>query len=309
MGARQKIHKGKTWRPLAAVSLFLLLIFLLLGFCFSQRILFNENNAYEHLEYMVKLGPRVSDSLALRAAEKYISTHLEKYRFTVKEMPFEADTPSGKVPMKNILAMRPGRSETVLVLAAHYETKKFSDFSFVGANDGASGTAVLLELARVLPEKTGNLSLWLAFFDGEESFGTWSDRDGLYGSRNFVKVLGQRGDLRKIEAMILLDMVGDRKLNITRDCNSTPWLRKLMIETGRELKIEAYLKGRETGIDDDHIPFLMAGVPALDVIDMDYAYWHTKDDTLDHVSKESLGIVGSLVERMIEKLDRASRQK
>jgi glutaminyl-peptide cyclotransferase len=306
MGKGKNIRKARSWHLIMIFLIAFLLISLLLGFLSSPRILFNENKAFEHLTYMVKLGPRTSGSPALRESQKYIEASLEKFGFMVKELPFDAATPLGKVPMKNILGSRQGRNENVLLLAAHYETKKFTEFTFVGANDGASGTAVLLELARILPERTKNLTLMLAFFDGEESFGPWSESDGLYGSRNFVETMGREGTLQKVRAMILLDMVGDESLSINRDCNSTPWLEKLMQDTAHELRLDAYFGGREIGIDDDHIPFIMAGVPALDIIDMDYACWHTRDDDLRHVRKESLGIVGSVVERMVEKLEGAS---
>ena len=201
-----------------------------------------------------------------------------------------------------------GRTERVIVLAAHYETKLERNFQFLGANDGGSGAGLLLALAPILAKQTYNHTIWLVFFDGEEAFEEWSEDDSLYGSRHLVEKLKASGELSKIGALLLVDMVGDRDLDIRRETNSTPWLTDLVWGVAKRLGHERNFLPISSPVDDDHFPFLKAGVPAVDLIDFNYGpgnrYWHTAEDTLDKVSAQSLGTVGEVLLEAIAELDR-----
>ena len=179
----------------------------------------------------------------------------------------------------------PGTSPGRIILASHYDTKLFREFRFVGASDGGSSTAGLLELARVLKDASRAFTIELLFLDGEEAVVEWTATDHTYGSRYYVRRGAQGGTLADIKALILLDMIGDRDLNIRREANSTPWLTDIIWSAGAPLGHgRHFLPTRPTPIEDDHLPFLEAGVPAVDIIDLDYSAWHTADDTLDAVS-------------------------
>jgi len=272
---------------------------------------FSGERAFEHVRRLVELGPRPVGSEAHARMRAYIVAELKAYGLSVRTMEFRAQTPLGEKPMVNIIAEHSGASEEVIILASHYDTKLFTDFSFVGANDGGSSTGALLELARVLaarPEKP-SFTLWFVFFDGEEAFVSWSPTDSKYGSRHMVEELERSGQLSRIRALILLDMIGDKDLDIVRDAYSTRWLQDILWETARQLGYERHFTDRETFVDDDHVPFLHKGVPAVDLIDFNYGlwnrYWHTADDTLDKVSPRSLKIVGDVVLRALPRIEAA----
>ncbi len=213
--------------------------------------------------------------------------------------------------MTNLIAKIPGARPDVVVLAGHYETKRFDHFRFVGANDGGSSAAFLLEMARVLGRRKNAVTYWLVFFDGEEAaLAQWSRTDSLYGSRHLVGKLTADGKLGGIKAMILVDMIGDAKLEIHREANSTAWLNDLIFSTAQRLKSERYFLPDERAIEDDHIPFVNAGVSAVDLIDLDYgpnnAYWHTAQDTVEHCSPISLAVVGRVVTTALEQIERST---
>ena len=195
--------------------------------------------------------------------------------------------------MANVVAMVPGRRRDVIMLGGHYDTKAFKEFRFVGANDGGSSSALLLELARALAAAPREYTYWLVWFDGEEARVAWTAADSLYGSRHLAAELQHAGRLPR--AMVLVDMIGDRDLGILRDTYSTRWLREIVWATAARLGHGRHFLGTEMGVEDDHAPFLRAGVPALLLIDFDYPPWHTADDTLDKVSARSLAVVGDVV--------------
>jgi Zn-dependent M28 family amino/carboxypeptidase len=197
--------------------------------------------------------------------------------------------------MANIIATIPGRRPDRIVLASHFDTKLFEDIHFVGANDGASSTAALLELGRVLKDRQNEFTIELLFLDGEEAVIEWQGTDHTYGSRHYVQAAQQSGDLAQIKALVLLDMIGDSNLVIRRDANSTPWLVDIVWAAAARLGHRAIFSNELTSIDDDHIPFLRAGVPAIDIIDLDNPTWHTAKDTLEYVSEKSLQVVGDVV--------------
>ncbi|MFB3923135.1 MAG: M28 family metallopeptidase [Terriglobia bacterium] len=210
--------------------------------------------------------------------------------------------------MTNLIARFPGERPQIVILAGHYETKRFDDFAFVGANDGGSSAAFLVEMARVLAKRKNRLTYWVVFFDGEEAFREFSETDGLYGSRHLVQRLTAAGELSRVSAMILVDMVGDAKLNFYRDMSSTPWLTDLVFSAARRLNYGRYFSDEPRGYEDDHIPFINAGVSAVDLLDFEYGpnnrYWHTDQDTLDKCSPASLTIVGRVVLAAIDDLEK-----
>jgi len=265
--------------------------------------------AFEDLKHLVAFGPRASGSPALVQARQWLIHELRNTGAQVEEDPFTATTPIGPIPMTNLIAKFPGsRRETVMV-AGHYDTKRFDDFRFVGANDGGSSAALLVELARVLAGQKHALNYWLVFFDGEEAVGEWSASDSVYGSRHLVQKLSDNGELSRIEALILVDMIGDKQLRIPRESNSTPWLTDLVFKVAQRLGYSNYFVNSQDAADDDHMPFIAAGVSALDLIDFDYgpnnSYWHTAQDTQDHCSPLSLTIVGRVVAASLEELEKS----
>jgi Zn-dependent M28 family amino/carboxypeptidase len=163
----------------------------------------------------------------------------------------------------------------------------------VGANDGGSSTAFLLELARTLAARPREYTYWIAFFDGEEARASWTSTDSLYGSRRMAADLARRNALPR--AVIVADMIGDRDLNIRREAASTPWLTDLVWEGARRLGQSAHFLPDARAVEDDHVPFLRAGVPATLLIDFDFPWWHTAQDTLDKVSARSLQVVGDVL--------------
>ncbi len=249
-----------------------------------------------HAAAIVGFGPHPPGSEAQRKVGDYLIGQLKSYRLEVQTQEFQAPTPNGSLDMRNIWAVLPGKSGKTIILASHYDSKYFKDFQFVGANDGASSSAVLLELARVLGH--GNPTehaLWFVFFDGEEAIREWSDFDSLYGSREFVKMLNTQQKLSSIGALILLDLVGEKDLSFRRDTNSTPWLVDTIWTTAARLGHSDKFRQMATTMIDDHIPFAQQGVPVVDIIDLEYAYWHTAEDTLDKLSAENMRVVGDVV--------------
>jgi Zn-dependent M28 family amino/carboxypeptidase len=197
--------------------------------------------------------------------------------------------------MVNLIATIPGASTNRIAITGHYDTKLFRDFRFVGASDGGSSAAFLIELARVLKARKNALTIEIVFLDGEEAVVEWRGTDHTYGSRHYVEVARRRNTLASLKAMILVDMIGDRDLGIRRDSNSTGWLTDIVWNAAARLKLNNYFLPASTTIEDDHLPFIAAGVPSVDIIDLDYSAWHTRADTLDAVSARSLQVVGDVI--------------
>lgn len=264
---------------------------------------FDAARAFADAAAMVALGPRPLGSDALEANRRYIEEQLRAAGLEPVRDEFTAATPIGDVDMANIIARVTPRdgapAEPRIVLASHFDTKLFKGVNFVGANDGASSTAVLLEIARTLSQHPPELPVDLVFFDGEEAVVAWSDTDSTYGSRNLVARWQEAGHLGSIGAMILLDMVGDADLRIPREINSTSWLNDVVWDAARELGYAANFPETTHAIMDDHLPFIDAGVDAINLIDFSYGpgnrFWHSPFDTLDKISAESLGAVGRVV--------------
>jgi Zn-dependent M28 family amino/carboxypeptidase len=277
----------------------------------AEKAFFDGERAFADLRRLAAYGPRPSGSDALRRARQDILRQLQQAGVKGEEDNFLATTPLGRVPMTNIIAKIPGKSPKVVLLAGHYETKLFRDFAFVGANDGGSSAACLLELARALARRKNDFTYWVVFFDGEEAMVEYSATDGLYGSRHLVQKLSASGELSRVQAMIVVDMVGDRNLNIYRDANSTAWLTDLVFGVARQLGYGRYFRDEPRAYEDDHLPFVRAGVSAIDLIDFEYGprnrYWHTPDDTVDKCSPQSLAIVGRVVLATLDELEKNSR--
>ncbi len=228
---------------------------------------------------------------------------------------FTASTPAGMLPMKNFIVRYPGRKDGVIVIASHYETNyPLRDIDFVGANDGGATTAFLIELGRYLrTHPPQGYSVWLVFDDGEEAIQSWSDRDSLYGTRHLAARWSQDGTIRRLKAFMVVDMIGDKDLNIDRDSNSTPWLLDLLAQAGKNTGHSASVFRNSTTVMDDHLPFQKRGIPVLDIVDIEYGpptaehpeggYHHTALDTLDKISPRSLQIAGDLVLEMIRLID------
>jgi glutaminyl-peptide cyclotransferase len=261
----------------------------------AQAPAFDSSRAWDHLRRIVSIGPRPSGSPALDETRKYLKEQLAASNLRITEQTWTAETPIDKVPMVNLVATIPGARPERIIIAGHYDTKLYREFRFVGASDGGSSAAFLLEAARVLSGRRNPLTIEILFLDGEEArLPEWKGTDNTYGSRHYVETVKKSGDLAKIKALILIDMIGDRDLTIRRDENSTRWLTDAVWSAAGKLGQSAFMADT-TRVEDDHLPFLAAGVPSVDIIDLDYPQWHTADDTLDAVSARSLQTVGDVL--------------
>jgi glutaminyl-peptide cyclotransferase len=269
-----------------------------------QAAAFDSSKAYEHLRQMVSIGPRPAGSAAIRQTRAYITRQLASYGLTVQEQAFTTETPIGKVDMVNLATRLPGRRPERILLTGHYDTKLYRDQVFVGASDAASSAAILIELARVLKSRPHEFTYELVWFDGEEAVckgwdecGSPTSPDNTYGSRYYVQAAKKANALGSLKAMILFDMIGARNVKLKRDSSSTPWLNAIIWAAARRLGQTSAFVDQPTSVGgDDHMPFLAAGVPSVDIIDLeDYPQWHTKDDDLAHVSASSLQSVGEVI--------------
>jgi glutaminyl-peptide cyclotransferase len=264
--------------------------------------------AMQYVKEIVALDPRPIGSANHKKVENYILAHLKAD--AVEEDSFTADTPEGKFPARNIIAKFPGTRDGVIVIASHYDTNyPLRDTSYIGANDGASSSALLLEFANQLRgQKRDGYSVWLVWDDAEEAMKTWSDADSLYGIRHLAEKWEADGTLKKVKAFLLADMIGDADLNIDRDSNSTPWLEAVVLEAATRLGYQSHFFARTMQVSDDHLPFVKRGVPSADIIDFDYGYdnvfWHTPQDTIDKLSPKSLEIVGATMMETLRILDK-----
>ena len=253
--------------------------------------------ALQYTREVVAFGPRYIGSPGHAQTEAYLRKELKGDN--LQEDSFTPSTPAGSLRMTNFIAKFPGKKDGLIVVAGHYDTL-YRRKDFVGANDGGSSTGLLLELARQLRgRQLDGYSVWLVWFDGEEAIKQWSKTDSVYGSRHLAAKWAKDGTLKKIQAFLLLDMIGDADLNIERDANSTPWLLDVVYKAATDLGYQSHFFARPNDLEDDHLPFARAGVSVADLIDFDYgpnnSYWHTSQDTLDKLSPQSLEIVGSAV--------------
>src|SRR5436309_3608448 len=257
---------------------------------------FSGEKAFAHVQRLIDFGPRPAGSKALEKSRDYIEDQLRRSGWQVTRQAFSDDSPQGTVQFVNLFAQFSGQgkvSSPSFLLCSHYDTKMFDAIRFVGANDGGSSTGLLLELARVIGQHPSLASkIELVFFDGEEAFEQFSEADGLYGSRYFAKQL-QTG-AKQFRAGILFDMVGDRSLNITLPADSPVEMASDIFASAEALKLRSYFSYFDREMTDDHTPLNAIGIPTIDVIDFDFPWWHTADDTIDKLSAQSLQIVGSV---------------
>lgn len=270
---------------------------------------FDSARAMRYLKEIVAFGPRPLGSANHKKVEDYIHAGLKGD--LVEDDDFMVGTSEGKLPVHNIIAKYPGTRDGIIVIASHYDTNwPLRSTSYVGANDGASSSALLLEIANQLRGKTREgYSVWLLWDDAEESMRLpWYDPEALYGVRHLAQKWQDDGTIKKMRAFLLEDMIGDADLNIDHDSNSTPWLEDMIYESAKRLGYQSHFFGRMNTVDDDHKPFLERGVPSADLIDFEYGYnnvfWHTTDDTVDKLSPKSLEIVGEVTLETVRLLDK-----
>src|SRR6266446_6695841 len=263
---------------------------------------FDGKRAFAHVAKQVSFGPRPSGSQAIVQLQDHLQSELKGYGCTVGTDAFTADTPVGRLPMKNILVKIAGEKPGVILLGSHYDTLLMDNF--VGADDGGSSTAVMLELARLLCAQKGKYAVWIAFFDGEEAMKSWSATDSRYGSRQMAARLSSSGDINKIKAFLLADIVGGRAAQFLRESSSNPALIDLVWNTAAKLGYSAIFLNDLTSAQDDHDSFMRRGVPAVDVIGdfVHNGYWHTPQDALDKISGRTLATVGHVFLESVKEL-------
>jgi glutaminyl-peptide cyclotransferase len=285
---------------------------------------FSGQAIYSLTQQLLVVAPkRINGSPGHLAAENFIKEHFKpdaaKGNFETDQ--FTANTPVGPQVMRNYIVRYPGKKDGVIVLASHYETNyPLKDVNFVGANDGACTSALLIALGQYFgthpPE---GYSVWLVFDDGEEAIANppynpaqWSTSNSLYGTRHLAAKWYSDGTLKRIKAFIVADMIGDKDLNILEEMGSTPWLRDVLRQAARNTNHTANVFQSQGEEEDDHLPFLKRGVPSLDVIDADYGahtsampdgYHHTDQDTIDKISPKSLQISADLFLETIRLID------
>jgi glutaminyl-peptide cyclotransferase len=272
---------------------------------------------YDLTKQLLTVAPkRFNGSPGHLAAEAFLKDHFkpEAAGGNLLTDEFTVTTPAGLQTMRNYIVKYPGKKDGVIVLASHYETNwPLRNIAFVGANDGACTSAILIEIGLYLrAHPPQGYSVWLVFDDGEEAVKEWSASDSLYGTRHLAAKWSQDGTLGKIKALIVVDMVGDKDLGIFHSLNSTPALNAILAQAAKNTGHTASLSKSEGEEEDDHLPFLKRGVPVLDFIDIDYGphtdampdgYHHTADDTIDKISAQSLQISGDLLFETMRLID------
>jgi hypothetical protein len=305
--------EGNFLRPLQILLVCLLAITPIPAFAQAH---FDGAKAYEYARQFAAIGPRWPTGPGHVKAEAFLRSYFQRNHDALEEDTFTATTPIGPVPMRNFIVRFPGKKPGAIVLATHYETNyPLRTINFVGANDGASTTGLLMviadqlrgEISRSAAKKLDGYSVWLVFFDGEEAIQSWTDSDSTYGSRHLAAKWAGDKTLGQIKAFLLADMIGDKDLDIQRDTNSTGWLLDLVGGAAKKFGYQRYFFARETEVLDDHLAFVRRGVPSADVIDLDYgpnnSYHHTAKDTMDKISAHSLTISGDVFMETIRLID------
>jgi hypothetical protein len=269
----------------------------------------DSKRAFQYTREVTAFGERYMGNENHKKLERYILDHLKGD--AVEDDAFTADTVEGKFPVRNIIAKFPGTKDGIIVIMGHYDTNYWlRGTGYVGANDGGSSTAILLEFANQLrspSKKRDGYSVWLVWTDGEEAVKSWSDTDSLYGTRHLAEKWEKDGTLKEIKALIVMDMIGDADLDIQRNTSGAPWLLDLIYSAAERLGYQSHFYAMQGSIEDDHLPFMKRGVPTADVIDLDYGYnnvfHHTPQDTMDKLSPNSLEIAGDTILETVHMLD------
>lgn len=263
--------------------------------------------ALEHTRTIVAFGPRTPDSEGMHKTRTWLKAQLKPLGCEVLEDAFTASTPSGPVPMTNLIARFKGSTRRALAFTGHYDTKQIKGIRFLGANDGGASAGFLLELAHSLSGRKSKHDLYLVWFDGEEAYETWSDKDSLYGSRHLAEKWAAEGLLSRVDALINVDMIGDRDLDILQEHHSSQSLQRLVWNSAHALGQDKHFLSWGGAVEDDHVPFLRKGVRVLDLIDFNYgpanAWWHTVEDTVDKLDAHSFQVVGKVLLETLQRLD------
>jgi hypothetical protein len=270
---------------------------------------FDGKHAYEQVVKQLSFGPRPAGSPALAKLQDYLEAELKSYGCAVEADSFSADTPAGRLPMKNFLVKIPGQKPGIILLGTHYDTKRIENF--VGADDAGSSTGVMLEIARLLcaQKQPRKYAVWIAFFDAEEAVNlVWQDPDNRYGSRQMAARLAASGDLKNVKAFILADIVGGRTPHFKRDGDSTKWLKDLVWEVAARLGYgEVFVNAPTNFGGDDHFSFTARKVPSVDIMDLDtqndVPYWHTPEDTIDKIRPKTLAMVGHTILESVKEIE------
>ena len=272
--------------------------------------------ALEEVRAFLAVGPRDAGTPGAERAANVLADRLRALGVEAAIQEFREPSPLGpETVFRNVLGRIPGRTDRIVLLGSHYDTKAGIP-DFVGANDSGSSTGLLLELARAFAAAgTPELEIRFAFFDGEESRIEYGPTDGFHGSRHLARTMAADGSLSNVVAMILLDMVGDRDLTLTIPRNCTPWLVSAAFAAARAEGVRERFQLYPYNVGDDHVAFFERGVPALNLIDFEFGsgpglndYWHTPADTLDKLSAESLDLVGRVVARLVADLPALSEK-
>ena len=266
---------------------------------------FNGQHALEYTRKAVNFGPRPPGSPALKQLQTFITAQIRSHGATLTTDDFTAATPKGNIAMHTLIARFPGKSGKAVAITGHYDTKLLP--GFVGANDGGSSTGFLLEMLEALEGAPRQDDVWLVWLDGEEAFEEWTDTDSLYGSRHLAEKWLKDGTAAKVKALINIDMIGDKNLDLTYDMSSASGLRDLIWQTADRLGFSANFPRTPGQINDDHQPFLRAGIKAVDIIDFDYgpnnSWWHNEKDSMDKLSANSFRIVGTVIQNVIPQVE------
>jgi glutaminyl-peptide cyclotransferase len=277
---------------------------------------FDSRQAYAYTAQIAGFGERWPGSPGHKKTEDLIRQVLQKDGAQMETDDFVAATPRGRVPVHNIIGkfnVSADPKQRIFILAGHYDT--LFKTGFVGANDGASSTAILLAFADALAHQKTGMQIWLVWTDLEEAINSFKGDDGLYGSRHLAQKLAANGSVFRIRGLFLLDMIGDRDLNVARETGSSSSLQVFIAQAADQLGYGEYFFKYDADIIDDHASFIEVGIPAVDVVDAQYGrmgpgldamgeFHHTNADTMDKVSQHSLEIVGRTILLTVELVDR-----
>jgi glutaminyl-peptide cyclotransferase len=277
---------------------------------------FNPQQAYAYTAQVAGFGERWPGSPGHAKTEDLIHQVLRKDGAQIEADDFTAKTPRGAVAVHTIIGkfnVTADPKQKIFILAGHYDT--LFQPGFIGANDGASSTAILLAFADALAGQKTKMQIWLVWTDLEEAIKQFDADDGLYGSRHLAKKLAANGTASRVAGFFLLDMIGDKDLSVARETGSARWLQDFIAQAAGQLGYGQYFFRYEAGIIDDHVSFIEAGIAAVDVVDAMYGrmgrgfdgmgeFHHANTDTMDKVSQHSLEVVGRTILRTVELLDK-----
>jgi len=277
---------------------------------------FNAQQAYAYTAQIAGFGERWPGSPGHKKTEDLIHQVLQKNGAQIEADDFTARTPRGPIAVHNIIGkfnVSADPKQGILILAGHYDT--LFQPGFIGANDGGSSTAILLAFADALAGQKTKMQVWLVWTDLEEAINSFTGDDGLYGSRHLAQKLAANGTSTRVRGFFLLDMIGDKQLGVARETGSDRRLQDFMARAAGQLGYSQYFFQYEAGIIDDHVPFIQAGIPAVDVVDARFGrmgptfdsmgeFHHANTDTMDKVSQQSLEVVGRTMLLTVELLDK-----